>query len=345
MRAFPVSFTSFWLAPSDFLVSYAFAAAATVVNRPCRSRFRVSRDQPGGGRADEFHRGFRAIEVAASGPFRASASPSGGPGTSGWRPRCNQTLDLLLPGKARHAGHGSYGSPRAATRRRRRSRSSAPRERGTRPLGARESALGERLDGRLPGEDGVDVDLDHTGQDRPPRTGGVGLLGFGSSSWSRPPALMSLTVESWRASSASGGVAPLSSELADPAVPRAGGVHPRRVRWWHVALMALVVVAVVGRFAVSLGLDTPWIAPDEMDYALLGRSFWLTGHSQHLDGRRRSLAPTRSSRGRRWRLSGPARAWRCSRDCRRCSWRSRWSRSTSGRAGSLASGGRWPRRR
>ena len=66
-------------------------------------------------------------------------------------------------------------------------------------------------------------------------------------------------------------------------MPRSG-VRPRRVRWWHVALMALVVVAVVGRFAVSLGLETPWFAPDEMDYALLGRSFWLTGHSQYLDG-------------------------------------------------------------
>ena len=34
----------------------------------------------------------------------------------------------------------------------------------------------------------------------------------------------------------------------------------------------------------ALGRDSPWIAPDEMTYGLLGRAFWTTGHMQLLDG-------------------------------------------------------------
>lgn len=53
------------------------------------------------------------------------------------------------------------------------------------------------------------------------------------------------------------------------------------------ALAALIVVllaSVVLRLVAALGLDSPWIAPDEMAYGLLGRAFWSTGHLQLLDG-------------------------------------------------------------
>lgn len=48
----------------------------------------------------------------------------------------------------------------------------------------------------------------------------------------------------------------------------------------YVALVALVTVSAVVRFVAALGVHGPWIAPDEMVYALLGRSFWETGESQ-----------------------------------------------------------------
>ena len=51
-----------------------------------------------------------------------------------------------------------------------------------------------------------------------------------------------------------------------------------------VALVGLVAFSLVVRFVVSLRLDAPWIAPDEMTYAMLGRTFWSTGHPQLLDG-------------------------------------------------------------
>jgi hypothetical protein len=49
--------------------------------------------------------------------------------------------------------------------------------------------------------------------------------------------------------------------------------------------VALVAVVVAARLWAALGLDAPWIAPDEMLYGMLGRSFWETGHQQLLDGR------------------------------------------------------------
>lgn len=52
---------------------------------------------------------------------------------------------------------------------------------------------------------------------------------------------------------------------------RGGGTHPL------LALLVLVLASTIVRFAVSLHLSTPWLAPDEMIYALLGRSFWETG--------------------------------------------------------------------
>src|SRR6478736_3178923 len=90
---------------------------------------------------------------------------------------------------------------------------------------------------------------------------------------------MSVTVQSWRRLRAAGG-APAVRELPEIEVAPEGN----RGHGWHVAIAALAVVAVVARFLASLGLDTPWIAPDEMIYALLGRSFWTTGHMQLLDG-------------------------------------------------------------
>jgi hypothetical protein len=49
-------------------------------------------------------------------------------------------------------------------------------------------------------------------------------------------------------------------------------------------LLLLVAVSVGARFVASLGFDAPWIAPDEMIYGILGRSFWKTGHMQLLAG-------------------------------------------------------------
>ena len=44
------------------------------------------------------------------------------------------------------------------------------------------------------------------------------------------------------------------------------------------APLAVLVTASAGfRFALALGVSTPWIAPDEMVYALLGRNLFETG--------------------------------------------------------------------
>ena len=51
-----------------------------------------------------------------------------------------------------------------------------------------------------------------------------------------------------------------------------------------IALILLVACSAVVRFAASLALDNPWIAPDEMLYALSGRSFWETGDLRLFDG-------------------------------------------------------------
>jgi hypothetical protein len=57
----------------------------------------------------------------------------------------------------------------------------------------------------------------------------------------------------------------------DAAVPLAG-----RLTGWRAALL-IVAVAAVGRALAARGLDTPWIAPDEPTYAMLGRSLWSHG--------------------------------------------------------------------
>ena len=54
-------------------------------------------------------------------------------------------------------------------------------------------------------------------------------------------------------------------------------VRPRcSFRPWFV-LGLIVIVSAAARFAAALGINGPWIAPDEMVYALSGRSFWETG--------------------------------------------------------------------
>lgn len=45
-----------------------------------------------------------------------------------------------------------------------------------------------------------------------------------------------------------------------------------------IAVASLVGVSALVRFLASRSFDTPWIAPDEMTYALAGRAFWETGH-------------------------------------------------------------------
>ncbi len=50
------------------------------------------------------------------------------------------------------------------------------------------------------------------------------------------------------------------------------------------ALAALVVVSASLRFAAALAVPTPWIAPDEMLYALLGRDLWEHGSLSVLRG-------------------------------------------------------------
>lgn len=43
------------------------------------------------------------------------------------------------------------------------------------------------------------------------------------------------------------------------------------------AVVALLVLSAAARFVASLPVRAPWIAPDEMVYALTGRGFWQTG--------------------------------------------------------------------
>src|SRR5262245_33946959 len=65
---------------------------------------------------------------------------------------------------------------------------------------------------------------------------------------------------------------------------RAAAVHLRRPSPALAALVVVLLASVALRFVAALGLDAPWIAPDEFAYGLLGRAFWTTGHMQLLDG-------------------------------------------------------------
>jgi hypothetical protein len=56
------------------------------------------------------------------------------------------------------------------------------------------------------------------------------------------------------------------------------------VRRPALVLLGLLAVAAVARSLAALAVPAPWIAPDEMVYALLGRGLWEHGHLQILGG-------------------------------------------------------------
>lgn len=59
--------------------------------------------------------------------------------------------------------------------------------------------------------------------------------------------------------------------------------RPSRVPTWA-ALTALVALSTVARSLAAWQVDSPWIAPDEIIYTLLGRSLWETGSLSILGG-------------------------------------------------------------
>jgi dolichyl-phosphate-mannose-protein mannosyltransferase len=62
------------------------------------------------------------------------------------------------------------------------------------------------------------------------------------------------------------------SETAALVVARARGIP-----WTALAVAGLVFVSTVVRFAVAQAFTTPWIAPDEMVYGMLGEGLWSHG--------------------------------------------------------------------
>src|SRR4051794_6941439 len=63
-----------------------------------------------------------------------------------------------------------------------------------------------------------------------------------------------------------------------------GGTRSGATRAHWIALVGLVAVSAVLRFAAARGVPTPWIAPDEMLYGLLGRGLYATGRLSVLGG-------------------------------------------------------------
>ena len=55
------------------------------------------------------------------------------------------------------------------------------------------------------------------------------------------------------------------------------GAPTRRVSPAALAVAGLVVVSTLVRFAAAHWFTTPWIAPDEMVYGLIGESLWSSG--------------------------------------------------------------------
>ena len=55
------------------------------------------------------------------------------------------------------------------------------------------------------------------------------------------------------------------------------GAPTRRVSPAALAVAGLVVVSTLVRFASAHWFTTPWIAPDEMVYGLIGESLWSSG--------------------------------------------------------------------
>ena len=50
--------------------------------------------------------------------------------------------------------------------------------------------------------------------------------------------------------------------------------RPRRVSRTALAVLGLIVVSTAARFAAAQAFSTPWIAPDEMVYGMLGEGLW-----------------------------------------------------------------------
>lgn len=65
--------------------------------------------------------------------------------------------------------------------------------------------------------------------------------------------------------------------MTDSETVTAGAAPARRLPRAAVAVAALVVVSTLVRFAAAQKFTTPWIAPDEMVYGLIGESLWSEG--------------------------------------------------------------------
>ncbi len=65
--------------------------------------------------------------------------------------------------------------------------------------------------------------------------------------------------------------------MTDPETVTPGGSPPRRVSRVALLVAGLVVLSTVVRFAASQAFTTPWIAPDEMVYGLIGETLWSEG--------------------------------------------------------------------
>ena len=81
----------------------------------------------------------------------------------------------------------------------------------------------------------------------------------------------------------------LPASFRRQAVPRVGGVPRYRPLGAGRGLVAFCVSAIVVCSAIAHSLAarsfaSPWIAPDEMVYGLIGRSFWETGRLGVLGG-------------------------------------------------------------
>lgn len=66
-------------------------------------------------------------------------------------------------------------------------------------------------------------------------------------------------------------------DVTDAETVAARGVRPRRLPPAVVAIAGLVVLSTVARFWAAQAFTTPWIAPDEMVYGLIGESLWSEG--------------------------------------------------------------------
>ena len=75
------------------------------------------------------------------------------------------------------------------------------------------------------------------------------------------------------------------SETATIDAPRARGISHAAI-----AVAGLVVASTLIRLAVAQAFTTPWIAPDEMVYGMLGEGLWSHGTLSFEASRRRTTA-------------------------------------------------------